>query len=219
MRSRPSEKRGSTIPPRSAPRAGAFAKRSSPREEAATRWTSSGTSAVASRARALFSSRPASSRSKSPPPRRELTAGTSPRNAPDEERAELLDELGRLAGFSHRLHDVRERVQVFADEADHEVVVVLVEPVTGEPHVVSEILRAVSASDGPVLAQDAPLFARVELREGAASPERVPHRPGVCLVEDGLLRTIEEPEDEVALIAGAVGAAEHRELGAPLETE
>src|SRR5829696_1090730 len=86
-------------------------------------------------------------------------ARASPGNTADEERTELLDELGGLPRLSHGLYDVRKRVKVLADESDHEVVVVRVEAVTREPHVVREILRAVGSADRAVLAQDAPLLA------------------------------------------------------------
>src|SRR5689334_21950867 len=57
----------------------------------------------------------------------------------DEERSHLDDELGRLTRLSHRLDDVRQRMQRLADETDDELVVFGVEPMAREPDVVSEV--------------------------------------------------------------------------------
>ena len=47
-------------------------------------------------------------------------------------------------------------VKLAPDEADHEVIVMRVEPVTGEAHVVREIRVAVPSAEGSVLSQDRP---------------------------------------------------------------
>ena len=58
----------------------------------------------------------------------------------DKERPQRLQILRRLDRFSHRLHQVRQRVELATDQADHEVVVVRVDAVTGEADVADDIL-------------------------------------------------------------------------------
>jgi hypothetical protein len=87
--------------------------------------------------------------------------------AADEERPHLRDELGGLARRTHRLHHVAQRIELLADEPDHELVVVGVETVAREPHVVSEIGPGVAFPDRTVLAQDAALLAWLEPGERA----------------------------------------------------
>src|SRR5262245_58284918 len=108
-------------------------------------------------------------------------------------------------------------MQCLADEADHELVVLGVEPVTREAHVVREIGRGVRFSDRAVLAQDPALFARFEPREGARTPERVPDGPGPGLVQHRGAWSLEQPKTEVRLEPRAVAATEHGEIGTELE--
>src|SRR5262245_10683964 len=68
-------------------------------------------------------------------------ASRAEHRATHEERPHFLHVLGGLARGAHRLHHVRQRKQFLADQTDHEVIVVLIEPVTGEAHIVSEIAR------------------------------------------------------------------------------
>src|SRR5262245_30104765 len=88
--------------------------------------------------------------------------GMPPHRVPHEEGAEPLEVLGRLGGPPHGLHEVRERVERGADEADHEVVVGGVETVAGEADVVSEAGVAVAPTEGAVLAEDARLLLAAE---------------------------------------------------------
>src|SRR5205823_4012266 len=122
----------------------------------------------------------------------------------------------RLPRLPHRLHDVRERMKIFADEPDDEVVVGGIEAVAREADVVGEVFGAVRAADDRVLAEDRCLLAWLELREGSAASERIPDGPVPSGVLDGALRAIEEPEREVGLVAARVGAPEHGEVS-PLD--
>jgi len=54
-----------------------------------------------------------------------------------EERTQRLNEFGGLFGFAHCLYDVREWVQLAADQSNQEIVVVHIQPMTGQPNVVS----------------------------------------------------------------------------------
>src|SRR2546428_3948172 len=83
-----------------------------------------------------------------------------PERVADEERAERLDVLRGLDGLPHGLHEVRERMEVAADEANDEIVVVGVEHMTGEADVVSEVGVAVGAAQHAVLADDGALLLR-----------------------------------------------------------
>src|SRR5512132_4640233 len=57
-------------------------------------------------------------------------------HVPDEEGPHLGDELRRLPRLAHRLHEVAERVQILADEADDELVVLGVDAMARESNVV-----------------------------------------------------------------------------------
>ena len=59
-------------------------------------------------------------------------------------------------------------MQLFADETDDELVVLGVEAMAREPHVMREIALAVGAPDDRVLAKDRCLVSALELRERAA---------------------------------------------------
>src|SRR6185503_4333926 len=80
-----------------------------------------------------------------------------PRGTPYEERSQAVEVLRGLLGLAHLLHDGRQRVQVRAQEADDEVVVVLVEAVAGEAHVVGVAACAVTLRERAVLGEDAAL--------------------------------------------------------------
>ena len=64
-------------------------------------------------------------------------------------------------------------VKLAPDEADHEVIVMGVEPVTGEPNVVREIRVAVPSAQGPVLSQDPRLLLGGEARKGTGPAQRL----------------------------------------------
>src|SRR4051812_3759820 len=81
-------------------------------------------------------------------------AGARAEYPADEERPHLRDELARLSRLPHRLNEMRERMQLLADEADHELVVAGVDPVAREANVVRELLLAVGHAEGGVLAKD-----------------------------------------------------------------
>src|SRR5262245_2916001 len=112
---------------------------------------------------------------------------------------------------------MRERVQLLADQADHEFIVVSVEPVTSQAYVVRQICLAVGTTDAAVLAHDRAAFARIEALERADAPERVPNRPRPRLIQHGLARAAQQPKFQILLEAGRVCAAEHAELGAGTE--
>ena len=61
-------------------------------------------------------------------------------------------------------------MQLLADQTDDEVVVGLVEPVAGQPHVVRQVLSALGAADAAVLAHDLSALTRIEPLEGTDTP-------------------------------------------------
>src|SRR5439155_10287981 len=106
---------------------------------------------------------------------RQPSAGFAlPEDEADEERPEALDVLRGLRRLAHGLDEVRERMQIAADEPDDEVVVVSVEPVAGETDVVGEVGVAIGAAEGRVLPEDRALLRRREPRECADPAQRVP---------------------------------------------
>src|SRR4051812_39649933 len=105
-----------------------------------------------------------------------LQAGL-PGNPADEERAQPVEVQRRLLGLPHALDDHRERLQLRADETDHEVVVVLVQSVTGKADVVAEPCAAEGLADSRVLHQDDILFVARKPLERTRAPQWVPDRP------------------------------------------
>src|SRR4051794_20706741 len=95
----------------------------------------------------------------------------------DEEGAEPIEIKRCLLRAPHSLDDRGEREQLLADEPDDEVVVVAIEPMTGEPDVVGVIGGAERHPDLPVLGENRALLFRRQLGEGAAASERIPDRP------------------------------------------
>src|SRR5579859_5992679 len=77
-----------------------------------------------------------------------------PHRPANEERAHLLDVLRGLRRFAHGLHARRERVELRADQPNHEIVVVFVQAETRQAHILREARRPECMSDGPVLAQN-----------------------------------------------------------------
>src|SRR5450432_819912 len=138
-----------------------------------------------------------------------ISAGVTKGRAAHEKWPHLRDELGRLPRAAHGLHHVRQRVEIFADQADHELVVIGVEPMASEAHVVGEILRAVGFADARVLTHDAAALARLDALERAGAPQRIPDGPGPRLVQHDLARAPQEPIFEVRLETARVAAAEH----------
>ncbi len=109
-------------------------------------------------------------------------------------------------------------MQVLADQPDDELVVVGVEPVAGEADVVCQSGFAVGSADDRVLAQDAALLAGLELLEGSAPAQRIPHRPAALLVESSRAWTLQQPVFEIRLEAAAVAAPEHGHRGPELQS-
>src|SRR3989475_12666992 len=103
--------------------------------------------------------------------------GALPERVTDEERPERLDVLRGLGRLPHGLHEVRERMELAAHEADDEIVVVDVEPVAGQADVVGEVGVAVGAAQHAVLPDDRALLLRREPAEGTGAAERVPDAP------------------------------------------
>jgi hypothetical protein len=65
-------------------------------------------------------------------------------------------------------------------------------------------------ADGAVLGQNGPLLVQWQLREPAAAPQRIPHRPGPRLIEHRPPRAVQQDVGQVGLVAERVRAAEHR---------
>src|SRR5215813_4878840 len=64
---------------------------------------------------------------------------TLPDRVTDEEGAERLQILRGLGSLAHRLHQVRQRMQLAPAQTDDEVVVVDVQAVAGQSHVVGKV--------------------------------------------------------------------------------
>jgi hypothetical protein len=75
-----------------------------------------------------------------------------------EEGAKALEVLRGLDGLPHGLDEMGEGLELPAHEADHEVVVVDVEAVTGEADVVGEVRVAVGVAEDAVLPDDGALL-------------------------------------------------------------
>src|SRR5436190_7544970 len=103
--------------------------------------------------------------------------GALPDDPPDEKRSEPFEVQRRLLRGPHHLYDRRERVEILPDEADDEVVVVLVEAVARQPDVVRVVAGAERHADGAVLGENDALLLGRQLRELAAPAQRVPERP------------------------------------------
>ena len=128
-----------------------------------------------------------------------------------------FDKPGGLAGSAHVLDDPGEWVEVGADQADDEIVVIFIQAVAGQADVVGVVFAAVGAADAGVFHEDFTLFFVVELSKVASAPERIPDGPGPFGIEDVALRTVDEGFVQVGFVAGGVGATEHGEVGAMVE--
>ena len=102
--------------------------------------------------------------------------------------------------------------ELLADEADDEVVVVLVEAVARQADVVREVGGAVRHADRAVLGENHALLLGRQLREPAAAPERIPDGPAPVRIEHRPPRPVQQHVDQIRLVADRVGAAEHRVL-------
>lgn len=130
------------------------------------------------------------------------------------EGAQGFDKPGGLAGSAHVLDDPGEGVEVGADQADDEVVVVFVQAVAGQADVVGVVFAAVGAANAGVFHEDFTLFFVVQLGEVAFAPERIPDGPGPFGIEDVALGAVDEGFVQVGFVSGGIGAAEHGEVGA-----
>src|SRR5262249_18063115 len=101
----------------------------------------------------------------------------------DEERAETIEIERGLLSLAHCLDDRRQRKELFADESDDEVVVVAIEPVTGQTDVVNEIRRAKRDPERAMFGEDLPLLVFRKTREAAAPPQGVPDCPAPGWIE------------------------------------
>src|SRR5262249_21267148 len=124
-----------------------------------------------------------------------------------------LNELRRLARAAHVLDELRERVEVGADDAEDELVVVAIEAVALEPDVERFPRLAVAAADRRVLGHDPPLLLLRQAVESADAPERVPDGPAVRRRERVASRVVQQPVLEIALAAEGVRAPRHRKGG------
>ena len=76
-------------------------------------------------------------------------------------------------------------MQLFAHEADQQIVVALVEPVALESQLVGVVRVAESGADAFVLFEDATLLSLAEPRKFAAATQRVADRPRPVLLHYG----------------------------------
>src|SRR6185503_7125539 len=77
-----------------------------------------------------------------------------PDDSSHEERPEPFHVQRRLLRLPHRLHDGRERKQIFSNKAHDEVVVVLVQAVAREADIVCQVRGAVRHPNGAVFGED-----------------------------------------------------------------
>src|SRR5262245_53465438 len=98
--------------------------------------------------------------------------------ASDKQWSEAIEVECRLLRPSHHLNDRGQRVQIFSNQTDDEVVVVPIEPVTRETDIVDEICGTELHPDLAVLGQDRPLLFGWQLGEGSAAAQRIPDCPG-----------------------------------------
>src|SRR5881394_1574807 len=143
--------------------------------------------------------------------RRAKSCRALPDRLADEEWPQAVEVLRGLLGLAHLLHDRGERMQPRAEQADDEVVVVLVETVACEPHV-GRVAR-VAVRERAVLGEDLTLVLGRQRLEFLRALQRVPDRPDVLRVEELAQRPLEQRLLEVGLAADRVAAAEHVELG------
>src|SRR4051812_39928689 len=135
------------------------------------------------------------------------SARVLPYGPPDEEGPEAIEMERGLLRLPHPLDDHREWMQLSSEQADHEVVVVLVEAVAGQAHVVAEPGAAECAPDARVLHEDHALLLARQSLERPRATQRVPDRPRQRRIADPSLRTVDQRLGEVGLVADRVGAA------------
>ena len=136
-----------------------------------------------------------------------------PQRPADKERPQPLQVQRRLLGLAHALHDRRQRVQLRPQQPDHEVVVVLVQPVARQPDVRAVARPAIGVADAAVLHQDRALLRRRQLLERPRPPQRVPDRPRPLGVAHLLDRPRQQHALQVVLVAQRIGAPQHRVFG------
>src|SRR5262249_29316052 len=91
------------------------------------------------------------------------------------------------------LREGRRRRRRAADQADDEVVVVDIEAVAGQPHVVGEVGVAVRAAEDGVLADDLSLLLGRQPAERAGPTQRIPYGPRPRWIQHGAPWPTEEP--------------------------
>src|SRR5882724_12798550 len=116
----------------------------------------------------------------------------------------LLDVLRSLPRSPHGLHARRKRIQLLADQADHEVIIVLVQTEAGEPDIGREAGLAECVADLAVLAQDGRLLLRRQRVKCARPAQGVPNCPWGLAVGDGAFWFFEQPVLQIRLVAQRV---------------
>src|SRR5262245_63534660 len=136
-----------------------------------------------------------------------------PDGSSDKKWPEALEIQRRLLRPAHRLHDRRQRIEILPEQADDEVVVVLVEAVAREADVVGIVADAERHADCAMLGEDDALLLGGQLGELAAPAQWIPDCPAPSWIEHRPPRTGEQHLLEVGFVADRVGAAERRVLG------
>ena len=126
---------------------------------------------------------------------------------PDEKRSKPIEIQRCLLRLAHRLHDGRKWKEIFADQTDDEVVVVRIEAVASQAHVVRVIGGAERLADGTVFGKDGALLIRRKLFERAVPAQRVPNGPPPVRIEDGPQGTMEEHVLQIGFVAEASTSA------------
>jgi len=84
--------------------------------------------------------------------------GTLPADFAHKERAQRLNILGSLLGFSHILDEARERMELRAYQAQDKLIVILVEPETGQTNIERMAALGVGFANHRVLAENLSLL-------------------------------------------------------------
>ncbi len=118
-----------------------------------------------------------------------------------------------LLGLAHPLNDARQRVQFRPQQGDDKVVVMLVQPVTGQPNIIAQANPAKGATDTAMFHQDDILFLWRKLFKGAGAAQGIPDHPRHGWINNAASRAGNECIIKILLIAQGIGAAQHGMFG------
>ena len=90
-----------------------------------------------------------------------------PESVPNKERTERLNKLGGLLRLPHRLHDVRQGMQLATDQSNEKIVVVEIQAMTGETNVMGQVGVSVRPADRAMFTEYGSLLMWWKFRKGA----------------------------------------------------